>query len=440
MALIVAETSSIPHDIRDQFLFITAGIVLLTSLINATTIKALVKGLGLTKVPLAKATLVNHTIDKLRYSAELRLELMKKDRFMGGADWSHVEKFLPEPWNLSKDEIFDKVENGLIKELRINLLNKEKSSYWKLFSKGLLGRSAYNLLMNINNELLDQGGEFSIATSTNIDLLWDSSKIFNEVQDWKILRKSSNKDLFSQLYTNYDAVRAMIKSQDDLIVLIKNLESDNSKSEDQILILKTLMEEVNEKKIQGLTFLRNLKNAFPEVYKTIETRQASRDILNFQRTELTSMINLGRVDKDDSDKFLLEIEMKMSNLLTDPPTFKLPKSQELLNLIPWIKKLDDSSIMNLSKIIEIKIFPANYSFDNELKSNNVGVLVRGNAKFTDNDQSNDLEIGFIISKRNNKITSSSKVVSNSPLTLIWIDQSKYNSFIELVKDFETQIR
>ena len=89
---------------------------------------------------------------------------MKKDRFMGGADWSHVEKFLPEPWNPSKDEIFDKVENGLIKELRINLLNKEKSSYWKLFSKGLLGRSAYNLLMNINNELLDQGGEFSIAT------------------------------------------------------------------------------------------------------------------------------------------------------------------------------------------------------------------------------------------------------------------------------------
>ena len=135
-----SDVTRIPHDIRDQFLFITAGIVLLTSLINATTIKALVKGLGLTKVPLAKATLVNHTIDKLRYSAELRLELMKKDRFMGGADWSHVEKFLPEPWNPSKDEIFDKVENGLIKELRINLLNKEKSSYWKLFSKGLLGR------------------------------------------------------------------------------------------------------------------------------------------------------------------------------------------------------------------------------------------------------------------------------------------------------------
>ena len=116
------------------------------------------------------------------------------------------------------------------------------------------------------------------------------------------------------------------------------------------------------------------------------------------------MINLGRVDKDDSDKFLLEIEMKMSNLLTDPPTFKLPKSQDLLKLIPWIEKLDDSLVMNLSKIIEIKIFPANYSFDNELNSNNIGILVRGNAKINDGGQSNDLQIGFIISKRNKKIT------------------------------------
>ena len=47
--------------------------------------------------------------------------------------------------------------------------------------------------------------------------------------------------------------------------------------------------------------------------------------------------------------------------------------------------MDDSTIMNLSKIIEIKIFPANYSFDNELKSNDIGVLVRGNAKFIDTD-------------------------------------------------------
>ena len=63
-----------------------------------------------------------------------------------------------------------------------------------------------------------------------------------------------------------------------------------------------------------------------------------------------------------------------------------------------------------------------------------------NERLTCNYDGDDLEIGFILSKRNNKITNSSKVVSNSPLTLIWISESKYNSFIELVKDFENQIR
>ena len=129
----------------------------------------------------------------------------------------------------------------------------------------------------------------------------------------------------------------------------------------------------------------------------------------------------------------------MSNLLTNPPTFKLPESQDLLKLIPWIENLEDSSIMNLTKIIEIKIFPANYSFDKELESKSIGVLVRGNAKLIDNDQSNDLEIGFIISKRNKRITSTGKVVSNSPLTLIWVSEDKYKFFQEFVKDVDDQL-
>ena len=40
--------------VRDQFLFLISGIVLLTLLVNATTIKALVNKLGLTELPAVK--------------------------------------------------------------------------------------------------------------------------------------------------------------------------------------------------------------------------------------------------------------------------------------------------------------------------------------------------------------------------------------------------
>ena len=112
MALIVAGETSIDHEVRDQFLFITGSIVLLTSLINATTIKALVTRLGLTRMPVAKATLVSHSIERLKINLCERLQLMKNDRFMGGADWETVERYLPKLWNPSKDDLYEEEENG----------------------------------------------------------------------------------------------------------------------------------------------------------------------------------------------------------------------------------------------------------------------------------------------------------------------------------------
>ena len=438
MALIVAETSTISHEIRDQFLFITAGIVFLTSIINATTIKALVKALGLTKVHLAKATLLTNAIENLKKSSEKRLELMKKDRFMGGADWNTVEKFIPKIWNPEKEDVLEEVNNGLIMELRITLLNKEKSSYWKQFSKGLLAKKAFNLLEKINNELLDQDGKNPITSSMYIDQLWNSSKLFLEVQKWSNIKKSSFYDLYEQLNTNYDAVRALIYAQDDLIILLNDLDSDSSNKEHQKIVFKLLLQEVNEKKIQGLTFLRNLKNAFPEVYKTIETRQASRDLLNFQKNELIKMKNIGRINKDDANKFLIDIENKMSGIISNPPSFELPKTQELLKQIPWIDKLDDLQFRNLSKLIEIKIFPTNYSFENELNNNGLGILIRGSIEMrTGSKISTNLDTGFIISKRNKKVDLQTEIISKTPLTVVWISTNKIAEFESIIPNFSS---
>ena len=95
------------------------------------------------------------------------------------------------------------------------------------------------------------------------------------------------------------------------------------------------------------------KKLVSEVYKTIETRQASRDLLNFQKSEFSNMVKLGRVDKDDADKFLLEIEYKMDGLLSSPP-FVLPNAIDLLKQIPWINTLDENELNKMSKIVELK--------------------------------------------------------------------------------------
>ena len=127
LALIIAGSESIDKEIRDQFLFLTAGIVTLTLLINATTIKILVDALGLTKVPPAKALSIQNTKNYIQQSAENNIERLKTDRYLKRANWGAVREYLPE---YSSDNVIINQLDDTIIEYRRRILEKEKSSYW----------------------------------------------------------------------------------------------------------------------------------------------------------------------------------------------------------------------------------------------------------------------------------------------------------------------
>ena len=437
MALIIAE-SSLPSFIKEPFLFITAGIVLLTSLINATTIKALVKGLGLTKITVARAAVITHAMENLRGSAEERLELMKNDRFMGGADWESVSKYLPKIWQPKEKDLLDKKEKGGLIELRTVLLNREKTTYWNQFSKGLLGRKAYNQLVKIVDELLDEAGKTTLSHAIYIDELWNTSQLFDKIEQWTKIQKSSNKDTFNKLIISYDACKGFVKAQDKLLELVNDFKNDESNSPEEKEYLNLLENEVNEKKIQGLTFLRNLKNAFPEVYKAIETRQASRDILNHQKNKMVEMKKSGRIDKEDAHYFLDEIEVQMNERLNKPLDFTLPDAKDLIKDIKLFSELEEKVIVGVIPFVEIKIFPFNYQFKQELDpKNGLGVICRGSAKISnkqDDNRSAVLAKGDIISDKT--VQKGDRLISETPLTVMWIPSSKIDQVKSLSPVFK----
>ena len=96
-AVIEASLLGISKRIRDQFLFLISGIVLLTLLVNATTIKFLVNGLGLTRIPAVKAKMMTATSASIVKNCENEMDVLKSDSFLGGANWSRVRDFLPQP-------------------------------------------------------------------------------------------------------------------------------------------------------------------------------------------------------------------------------------------------------------------------------------------------------------------------------------------------------
>ena len=424
MALIVAE-SDMPSYIKDPFLFITAGIVLLTSLINATTIKAMVKGLGLTKITVARAAVISHAVENLRESAEARLELMKNDRFMGGAEWEKVSNYLPKLWKPNQNDLLDKQESGGLIELRTVMLNREKSVYWNQFSTGLLGRSAYNKLVKMVDELLDEEGKKTLSNAIYVDELWSTSQLFSQIELWTKIQKSQNKDTFNKLIISYDAAKGFVKAQDQLLKLVEEFSLDKSNSSDEKIYLERIRDEINEKKIQGLTFLRNLKSAFPEVYKAIETRQASRDILNHQRNKMLEMKRNGRIDKEDALYFLDDIELRMNELLNKELDFVLPEVKDLIKGLKSFNDLEDETISSLIPLIEVKIFPFNYVFKNEFDNQSgVGIICRGSAKISNNQDENRSEVfskGDVISAES--IQKGDKLISETPITVMWVESN-----------------
>ena len=117
----------------------------------------------------------------------------------------------------------------------------------------------------------------------------------------------------------------------------------------------------------------------------------------------------------------------MQEILNRPFDFILPSVSELVKEVSWLKDLDDKKLKEFILLTEVKIFPLNFDFINEMNLNNdLGVIARGGAKILAEDQGSSptfLKKGDVISKFNKNISDSNRIVSITPLTVIWIKES-----------------
>ena len=97
---------------KDRVLFQVCGIVFLTLIINATTVKYVVKYLGLNKPPKYTASLFKSATDYMSEHTYEKLSAMKLDKHYKGANWDTVEGLLPS-WDAVYNEMFGQWEKEL---------------------------------------------------------------------------------------------------------------------------------------------------------------------------------------------------------------------------------------------------------------------------------------------------------------------------------------
>jgi NhaP-type Na+/H+ or K+/H+ antiporter len=441
LALVVAgvDEQYINAEIKNQFLFYTAGIVTLTLLVNATTITWFVKKLGLTQIKPAKALMLFNAYKYLHQSAENALFKIKKDKFMSKANWTNVKDFLPEiPAHIEKEiEKIDKIET--IAETRRLILEKEKASYWHQFKEGLLCAESVRQLSGTIDNILDLGGEVSLSQRQDLEEMWKTSKLWSKLQRIPIIGSITKKIHFEQLAIRYDSAKAFVEAQDEVTKLLdsmyRSVEENDVKTKNNLNLIE---QEINENKIIGNTFLRNIKKNMPEIYNAIATRQAIRSLLNFERHTVERLYKNGRIDNEEANKMTEKIEEKMKSLMNTPISISEIETIEVLKEIPFLKNLSPEDFSKTINSFEMLIYAVG---DNIIKENSLGdyvmVIARGKVKVSINYETVAiLEAGSLVGEISMLTgqTRNASITAETPVTALKISFQKVK---ELSNQFES---
>ncbi|GAB4379481.1 MAG: cation:proton antiporter [Salibacteraceae bacterium] len=411
--------------IKDQFLFLIAGTVTLTLLVNATTIRTLIEKLGLLKVAPAKAAMLKSSSDYLRNSAETHMQKLKKERYLRNANWSAVAEYLPEELTQVQDIDERELQVAKIAEHRRRILEKEKSSYWRQFKEGLISADAVRTLTDTVNDIIDSGGERSLSQRKDLEELWRPPKWLSSVQSMPLIGKLFRNFFFERLAVSYDCAVAFVTAQEECLGLLSSIYRAEEKSERQSL--EKIEQEINQNIISGQTFIRNLRKTYPEIYRGIATRQAIRSVLNYELHTVDRLRNKGRLDSSEAARLRKNIEARMKQLLEKPPSIELPETKDLIEAIPWLSSLNKEVKKKFASLCHIKNFANGQRLVKEGKSGQgLFIIARGRVKIEKDGTVVDVMTkGAVVGRRSTRSGNPSEytVVAETPVTALWLSSS-----------------
>ena len=421
-AVAQASLVGISSRVRDQFLFLISGIVLLTLLVNATTVGPLVNALGLTKLPAVKKLMFSNASGNVAVGCENEMELLKNDRFLSGANWGLVRNYLPDPvsYPLSSDEL---ASMDTLAETRRRLLERERSSYWSQFRAGLLSARAVALLDNNLSEFLDLQGKVPMTDRTYLEKVCGVSKLTEAIREVPLI-----KGYFTDKITvSYDAAKAFVVAQQEMAKMVDTLvkELDESKDAERIgKASRLLKDEIRQNRLKGLEFIRNMHENYPEATVGIETKDAIRSVLNHERNTIKKLKSDGMLEADEAGRMITAVEERMKTVMESSLELRLPEPEEVLREVTWLKGMPEELI---SKIVNASEPRAYNTGDTVMKQGDEGdgmiVITRGSVKVSIGDLVVDIMgRGAVIGEMAvlAGIPRTANVVADSSVTALWL--------------------
>ncbi|MEH6823168.1 MAG: cation:proton antiporter [Motiliproteus sp.] len=375
LALMLVQHPEVDSRWGEQVLFMTAGIVALTILINGSSMGWLFARLGLDRLPAGKQAMIDRAEQIIQRQMELRLPELKKRSLTQLSDWQAIERnalapVTPVVQSESKAAPVRRAANELEIEFRRRLLEHERSSYWLQYREGFLGREATSRLIDAVDQALD--GSPQIHPRPQLQRYWNGSVPVEWLRQLPLLTRLANRIAYRHLVLGYDMARGFVQAQNAALAQVDMLSEDRHSS-------RRARAELVQNKQQTYILLLQLKQAFPELAARAELHSAQRTLLIQKRAMVEQLQQQALLDPAEAERMLAQINCTLqARHFAAVEAAPLPDPLQLIRDARWAAELSPEALSQLIAYAEQRIYqPQDMIVAHEERHQALIIVVRG---------------------------------------------------------------
>ncbi len=351
LALVILESPEVAPEIKSFVVVLVTGFVLFTLFVNATTMKQLMRLLGLDKLPSADLAIRNrimslslrHIRDDLEKAAEeyrIDAAIAREVADEYQRRQSQVEKQVTDAEVLSDDDL---ERLGLA-----TLTNQESNLYLERFAQSLTSASVTRALLVQTDNLLDaiktggtEGYRQAVVDSLGFNRFFRFALALHRRYGWATLLAAQLANRFEVLRTTQAVVRELIAyTQEKSAALLGKNATKN---------LEAILHQRHDDTWEALNALRL---QFPEYARTVQKRHLGRLALRLEDTDYRRMLNEQVLSQDVFNQLERDLDRRTRRLDRQPKLDLRQEPEKLVSQVPFFADLEPSRINAISKLLK----------------------------------------------------------------------------------------
>ena len=247
----------------------------------------------------------------LRTEGESALEGLKQKEDLKEADWTKLDAYLPakpvRPRGLP-------AKPALLAEMRLRVMDKEKSELRGLYEEGVISQSVFRRLMNSLDELYDVDGNLPLDQRHSIFQYCD--RIFHWGEKFKLPKMH---ELLSfvyrrQLTSIYELGHGFYLLQRSNLVFVEQTYSANVMNRAGKDQLKALRKEIESNINRMDAVLSRIAEHYPKAHRHALTHIAIRMLLSDEQRRLVRLVQQGVLSEEGAHSLAQSIAVRRSQL------------------------------------------------------------------------------------------------------------------------------